>query len=336
MKVFVTGHRGFIGTHLVSLLKKAGYFVAGCDIHLFEGCEWGEIPKVDLEITRDIRALSVKDLEGYDSIMHLAAISNDPMGDLDETITYNINRDGSIRLAELAKRAGVSRFLFAGSCSVYGKKGSKPLDEKASFEPLSAYAKSKVEAETAIHNLANDHFCPISLRNATAYGASAMLRLDLVANNLLACAYALGDIRIQSDGSPWRPLIHCKDIARAFIACMESPKINLNNRAINIGANRENYQVKDIADMVKELIPQATIVFTGEMGADPRSYRVNFDLLGELLPHFTVEYSLWKGLEELYKQFVDRGFSKQDFLGDKFFRLRSIGKKYHHLSEVLR
>jgi nucleoside-diphosphate-sugar epimerase len=248
---------------------------------------------------------------------------------LDEHVTYSINRDGSVRLARIAKAAGVERFLFAGSCSVYGKKGSAPLDETAPFEPLSAYAKSKVEAEGAIRELADAHFCPVSLRNATAYGASPMLRLDLVANNLLACAYTQGDIRVMSDGTPWRPLIHCKDIARAFIAFLEAPRDAVYNKAINIGGNTENYQVRQVADMVKQLVPNANIVFTGEIGADPRSYCVNFDLLGETLPDFKLTYDLWSGIEELYREFVTRGFSLEDFKGDQFFRLRAIKKTYH-------
>ncbi|MDP1835277.1 MAG: SDR family oxidoreductase [Chlamydiales bacterium] len=335
MKVFVTGHKGFIGTHLVRLLKEAGHTVTGCDLALFAGCEWESLPKPDHEIAKDVRTLTVEDIEGHDCVMHLAAISNDPMGDLDEHVTYSINRDGSIRLARLAKAAGVPRFLFAGSCSVYGKKGAAPLDETASFEPLSAYAKSKVEAEIAIRELADTTFCPVSLRNATAYGASPMLRLDLVANNLLACAYALGDIRVQSDGSPWRPLVHCKDIARAFVAFMEAPTHMVHNKAINVGGNSENYQVKDVADMVKKLVPTANVVFTGETGADPRSYCVNFDLLAKTLPNFKLEYDLWKGMQELQQQFVAHNFNADDFKGDKYFRLRAIKKTYPLLAHAL-
>ena len=216
MKVFVTGHKGYIGTHLVDVLKQEGHYVKGCDIGYFEGCEFDEVVKPDEELKKDIRSLNVKDFEGYDCVMHLAAISNDPMGDLHPSLTYDVNRDGSINLARLAKKAGVPRFLFAGSCSVYGKGEKLDLDENATFNPVSAYAVSKVEAEFGIKDMADENFSPAILRNSTAYGYSPMLRIDLVVNNLLACAVTRGDIRIMSDGSPWRPLIHCRDIARAF------------------------------------------------------------------------------------------------------------------------
>ncbi len=326
MKVLVTGHRGYIGVHLVQLLKEGGHTVTGCDLDIFAGCDWGPSAAPDHTLHKDVRDLTMEDVAGHDCVMHLAAISNDPMGDLDASLTYSINRDASVRLARLAKVAGIPRFLFAGSCAIYGKKGSAPLDEHASFEPLSAYARSKVEAEEEIRLLADKNFCPISLRNATAYGASPMLRLDLVANNLLACAFALGDIRVMSDGTPWRPLIHCKDIARAFIALAEAPNASVYNLAVNVGGNSENYQVKDIAEMVKRLVPAAQVVFTGEVGADPRSYCVNFDLLSQVLPEFQLEYTLWKGLEELHEQFVEHHFSAADFTSDKYFRLRAIKK----------
>ncbi len=331
MKVFVTGHRGYIGAHLVKLLKDAGHQVTGCDIGLFDHCVWETLTPVDKELAKDIRDLDIHDLAGHDCVIHLAAISNDPMGDLDESITYSVNRDGSIGLAQTAKQAGVERFLFAGSCSVYGKKGSAPLDESADFAPVSAYARSKVDAERAILSLAGVDFVPVSLRNATAYGHSPMLRLDLVANNLLACALALGDIRIMSDGSPWRPLVHCKDIARALVAFLEAPADRVRGEAVNVGSNADNYQVKDIADRVKSLVPDANIVFTGEVGSDPRSYRVQFDHLQELLPGFKTEFCLDTGLEELYVAFQKHGFTKEDFQGDLFFRLRAIKKEFHRL-----
>jgi nucleoside-diphosphate-sugar epimerase len=263
--------------------------------------------------------------------MHLAAISNDPMGDLDEDYTYSVNLKGSVKLAKMAKAAGVSRFLFAGSCSVYGKGDKLDLDEFANLNPVSAYAISKVEAEKEIGKFADDSFSPTFLRNSTAYGFSPMLRIDLVVNNLLACAFTRGDIRIMSDGTPWRPLIHCKDIARAFIALANAPIEKIHNQAINIGANDENYQVKDVADKVKELIPNANIVYTGEVGEDPRNYRVNFDLLNKTLPDFKLEYTLNKGMEELFQKYVEHKFSLKDFEGDKFVRLRTLKKKINQL-----
>ncbi len=279
----------------------------------------------------DYRKLTVHDLEGYDCIMHLAAISNDPMGDLDPAITYGINREGTISLAQNGKQAGVSRFLFASSCSIYGKGTELTVDENGKTEPLTAYASSKIEAEKAIHALADQNFTPISLRNATAYGHSPMLRVDLVVNNLLACGLSRGDIRVMSDGSPWRPLIHCKDIARAFIAFMNAPKEKVHNQIVNVGGNHQNFQVRDVLNKVKELIPQAHIVYTGEVGADPRNYRVNFDKLEELLPDFSLEYTLEKGMEELLKKYKQNKFSLQDFEGPKFVRLRTLKTNLHKI-----
>jgi nucleoside-diphosphate-sugar epimerase len=327
MKVFVTGHRGYIGTHLVDLLKQNGHYVTGCDLNLFDGCAWEPITKPDKELIKDIRQIGLSDIEGYDCIMHLAAISNDPMGDLDPELTFSVNRDGSVNLAKLARQAGVGRFLFSGSCSIYGQGEKLDLDENAAFNPITAYAKSKIETEKAVSALADDSFSPVFLRNSTAYGHSPMLRIDLVVNNLLGCAVARGDIRIMSDGTPWRPLIHCRDIAAAFIAIMNAPKEAIHNKAINIGANAENYQVKDVGDRVQKFVPEAKIVYTNEVGADPRNYRVSFDLLGRLLPEFKLEYTLSSGMEELYKKFRQHSFNQADFDGDQFVRLRTLKKR---------
>jgi len=331
VKVFITGHRGYIGVHLVDLLKRAGHQVTGCDIRLFDGCGWEPLPAADKELIKDVRELTVADLDGYDCVMHLAAISNDPMGDINPEITYGINRDASIRLAGLAKKAGIERFLFSGSCSVYGAGEKLDLEETDTLNPLTVYARSKIETEAAVSELADAGFTPVYLRNATAYGHSPMLRIDLVVNNLLACALSTGEIRIMSDGTPWRPLVHCRDIARAFIDFMLAPREKVSNRAVNVGGNSENYQVKDVADQVKRLVPSAKITFTGEVGADPRNYRVKFDLLKQLLPDFRLEYNLVTGMEELYRKMVEHGFSKVDWEGDKFVRLRTIRK---HLAKL--
>jgi nucleoside-diphosphate-sugar epimerase len=334
MKVFVSGHKGYIGAHLVELLKAHGHTVTGCDLGLFEGCAWEPLTPPDRDLSMDVRNVEVADLSGHDCVMHLAAISNDPMGEVDSAQTYSINRDASIRLARLAKEAGVSRFLFAASCSVYGAGDKLDLDENDKLNPLTAYAKSKIETEQAVSKLASDQFSPVSLRNATAYGHSPMFRTDLVVNNLLACAVSTGEIRIMSDGSPWRPLIHCRDIANAFIAFMNAPRNRVHNLAVNVGGNDENYQVREVADQVKRLVPNAKIAFTGEVGADPRNYRVKFDLLSQVLPEFKLEYTLATGMEELHKKLVEHKFGVADWTGDQFVRLRTLKSRLGKLDKV--
>src|SRR5262249_25614192 len=302
-----------------------------CDLNLFAGCAWEPMPRPDREIARDVRSLTARHLDGFDCVMHLAAISNDPMGDLDPEITRSVNAQGSVALARAAKRAGVPRFLFSSSCSIYGQAEDRPLAEEDELNPVSVYAESKIVAEEGIAPLADRDFSPAYLRNATAYGHSPMLRIDLVVNNLLGCAVAKGDIRIMSDGTPWRPLIHCKDIARAFVAFLEAPRAAIHNQSVNIGSDAENYQVRDIAAIVQRLVPGTAIVYTGEVGKDPRDYRVDFGKLGRLLPDFRLEYTLAAGMEELLSRYREHGFSVRDFDGEQFVRLRTLR---HRLDRV--
>ncbi|KAF3362571.1 Nucleoside-diphosphate-sugar epimerase [Chlamydiales bacterium STE3] len=330
-KILVTGHKGYIGVHLVDLLKEQGHHVVGCDLDLFEGCEWESFVTADKEYLKDFRELTMDELQGFDSIMHLAAISNDPMGDLDPEITFGINREGTKELAEKAKKAGIPQFLFSSSCSIYGKGDQLDIDEEGATAPLTAYASSKIAAEEHLKKLADRHFQAICLRNATAYGDSPMLRIDLVVNNLLACGLSRGDIRVMSDGSPWRPLVHCRDIARAFVAFLnyssENPFL-----IVNVGGNSENYQVRDVVNAVKARLPEASVVFTGEVGADPRNYRVNFDKLARVLPEFKLEYTLEKGVEELHAKFQKYGFGLKDFESEQFVRLRTLKKRLNKIT----
>jgi nucleoside-diphosphate-sugar epimerase len=320
--VLVTGHRGYIGVQLVDVLQRAGHRVTGCDAGLFDGCEWEPFATPERELRKDVRELELDDVRGHDCVMHLAAISNDPMGEVDVDVTLSVNRDASVRLAELAKAAGVPRWLFAGSCSVYGQATDHDVVESDPLSPLTAYARSKIETEEAVRPLTDETFTPVFLRNATAYGHSPMLRIDLVVNNLLACAHALGEIRIMSDGSPWRPLIHCRDIARAFLSLSQTDVPG--GTAVNVGADDENYQVRDVAALVQELVPDAEIEFTGEVGNDPRSYRVNFDLLSQLVPDFRLQYSLRSGMAELHAKLSEHGFSRADWESNQFVRLRRL------------
>ena len=329
MNILVTGHNGYIGPHLIEILNQNGHTVTGVDLNIFVNTAWEKLPRPHKELIKDYRLLTHEEIVGHDCVIHLAAISNDPMGDLVEELTYANNRKGSIDLAIKSKNAGVKRFLFSGSCSVYGKGETLDLDENSNLNPITAYARSKIDTEIAISKIADDKFSPVFLRNSTAYGYSPNLRIDLVVNNLLACAFANGNIQIKSDGSPWRPLIHCKDIARAFAAFVDSPERTGHNMAINIGGNNENYQVKHVADYVQSLVPNATIVYTNEIGEDPRDYRVNFDLLKSILPDFKLEYTLELGMKELFLKYKEHNFSKDDFDGDSFVRLRILKNKLH-------
>lgn len=331
MRVFVTGHLGYIGAHLVDVLKASGHQVTGCDLGLFAGCEWSPAVRPDNELIKDIGEVSERELDGHDALCHLAAISNDPMGELNPAITLRVNRDKSVELARKAKAAGVGRFLFSGSCSVYGAGESLDLAEDAPLNPVSCYAKSKIEAEQQIGELAVDGFTPVMLRNATAYGLSPMLRIDLVANNLLASAMAYGEIRVHSDGSPWRPLIHCRDIARAFAAFLGAPAAAVHNQVVNVGGDSENYQVRDVVEAVHRLVPHAKVSYTGEVGHDPRNYRVVFQKLNRLLPDFRLEYNLSRGVAELHRSMVERGFGKEDFEGDRFVRLRMLKNRVERM-----
>ncbi|HEX7145632.1 MAG TPA: SDR family oxidoreductase [Gaiellaceae bacterium] len=326
MKVLVTGHHGYIGSVAAPMLKEAGHDVTGLDTFLYEGCDLLD-DTLDLPTLRmDIRDVTSDVLEGYDGIVHLAALSNDPLGELDEDLTREINFRGTVELARKAKEAGVRRFVFASSCSMYGASGTDELmTEEAPLRPLSAYAESKVRAEEALSELADGEFAPTFMRNATAYGASPRVRLDVVLNNLSAWAFTTGKIMIMSDGTPWRPLVHVRDIAAAAAATLAAPIALVGNEAFNVGANDENYRVRDLAEIVRETFTGCEIEYAEGAGPDPRSYRVDFGKLTETLPDARPEWTARDGARELLDAFRAARLTSAGFdLYTRLSRLKSL------------
>ena len=331
--ILITGHLGYIGPHMINVLREKGNCkIFGCDINLFGNEAWRELPKPDEEWIKDFRDLSEEELSKIDIVIHLAAISNDPMGELDPNITTNINAIGTMKFAETCKKAGVKRFLMSSSCSIYGKSDKFDMVETDKTEPLTTYAKSKIYVEERLDGLSSKEFCVSFLRNSTAYGDSPNLRIDLVVNNFLACAVATNEIRIMSDGSPWRPLIHCKDIANAFSVFVDAPSDLINRQVVNIGTNNQNFQVKDVANIAQKIFPNCSIKFTGEAVNDSRDYKVNFYKFNKMFPDFCFEYSLEEGMQELASRLTDSSFTASDFDGDQFVRLRIISKKLELLT----
>ena len=322
MKILVTGHHGYIGSVMTDVLAGAGHSVTGLDSYLYDGLDFGPSPAPVPELRKDIRDVEPSDLRGFDAVVHLAALSNDPLGCLDESCTYDINHLGSVHLARAAKAAGVPRFLFASSCSLYGAAGDDMLDETASFNPITAYGRSKVLVESDVAKLADGSFSPTYLRNATAYGVSPRLRADIVVNNLVGVAFTTGEVLIQSDGTPWRPLVHIRDISRAFLAVLEAPREAVHNQAFNVGSSTENYQIRDVASLVQEVVQGCTVKYMDGGGPDPRCYRVNCDKIGRHLPGFRTEWTVRRGVEELYEAYVRHGLTREQF--DGFTRLKRI------------
>ena len=326
MHLLVTGNQGFIGPVLTRMAQARGHRVTGLDIGYFQHCgpDW----PADRQIVRDMREVASCDVEEIEAVVHLAGLSNDPMGELDPALTREINRDGTLHLARLAKAAGIGRFVFASSCSLYGAAGgSAALDETARLAPVSAYAVSKAEAETGLLVLADETFSPVLMRNATAYGVGPRPRFDLVVNNLAGWAHTTGELRVMSDGTPWRPLAHIEDIALGALCAAEAPRRAVHAQAFNIGRSDANYQVRDIAEAVGRAFPAAPLEITGEAGADPRSYRVAFDKALQTLPGFDPKWTLEAGVDEVARWLHDGGLRGHDFQGWRFVRLAALRRE---------
>ena len=340
MRVLVTGHKGYIGTIMVPMLIEKGHDVTGLDSDFYEQCTFGD-EKAIVNIPalkKDIRDVETYDLDGYDAVIHLAALSNDPLGDLDPELTYQINHAASVRLARLAKEVGVTRFIFSSSCSNYGAAGKDWVNEESELKPVTPYGISKVHVEQDVMKLADSNFSPTFARNATAYGVSPRLRFDLVLNNLVAWAFTTGRVHLKSDGMAWRPIVHIEDIACAFIAILHAPRDLIHNQVFNVGLTVENYRIRELAQIVAEIVPGSRIEYAKGAERDKRCYRVRGDKLVQTLPEFKPQWNVPRGAQQLYAVIQKTGLSLEEFEGPKYKRVAHIQKLLDNgcLDETLR
>jgi nucleoside-diphosphate-sugar epimerase len=324
MRVLVTGARGYIGTVMVPMMLEAGHEVVGIDTDLYRRSTFGSWREPIRTIVKDVRAVERSDLAGFDAVAHLAALSNDPLGDLNPELTYDINHRASVHLARTAKAAGVGRFVFASSCSNYGAAGDAPVDETSELNPVTAYGRTKVLVEQDVAKLADDRFTPTFLRCATAYGASPRLRFDVVLNNLVAWAFTTGKVFLKSDGTPWRPIVHIEDISRAFLAVLAAPTDVVRAQAFNVGRNDQNYRIREIAEIVKETVPGCEISFAADAGPDKRNYRADFKKIARLLPSFEPCWDARTGAKQLLEAYRAVGLKLEDFEGPRYRRIDQL------------
>ena len=326
MRVLVTGNKGYIGSKLVPMLLERGHEVTGLDTDLFAACTFtGDLAPVET-IACDVRDVQPEHLQGQDAVIHLAGLSNDPLGDYQPNLTDEINHLGSVRIAKLAKQAGVERFIFASSCSNYGAAGDDFLTETAQFNPVTPYGESKVHVEQSVSKLADDAFSPVFLRASTAYGLSPRIRFDLVLNNLTAWAFTTGQVYLKSDGSPWRPIVHVEDIARAYIAALEAPREAVHNEAFNVGTTTENYQIRELAEIVEDVVPGCRVEYAPDAAPDKRCYRVDCDKIARALHGFKPQWTARRGVEELYEAYQRVGLTLDEFEGERFMRIAHVKK----------